>query len=271
MRPKLTLALLLLQLVTASGAGAAPATPCPETFLNFIATGTMTGLGACFSPALVWSDDAGVSTRPAATLEGLARLRRRARPDAPKWVVLSSGTTLLSGLSDLSFPWPGQLLVALDGPSPWTAVRVYRAARPWPEPVVGILPADTRGAAEADLAFNETMGAGDPAAWAAKWAPDGEFVSVVGPYKGADVRTFFERQTERYAAVRTSTARQHDRRADGSLVFEGNIRGRCRKESRPFDFPFVMAVRASSGTIAFVYEAFTTLSDGCGPFWTTPH
>lgn len=199
-------------------------------------------------------------------------MRRRARPETLRWTSLSSGTVLIGGLTDISYPWPGHLLVALDGPStgPWTAARVYRAARPWPEALTGVPPADTRGGAEADKAFNETMGAGDPAAWAARWAADGEFVSVVGPFKGPDVKTFFERQTERYAKVATFTTREHDRRPDGSLVFEGNLRGRCRTAPSTFDFPYIMAVRASSGVIAYVYEAFTTLGDGCGPFWTMP-
>lgn len=232
----------------------------------------MTGLGPCFSAAPTWTDDYGVSTRAAASLEGLARLRRRARPDAPKWVVLSSGTVLLTGYVDILHPWPGHLLVALDGPSsgPWTAARVYRGARPWPEPIASVPPADTRGGAEADKAFNETMGAGDPAAWAARWTPDGEFVSVVGPFKGPDVKVFFERQTERYSKVGSFTKLEHDRRSDGSLVFEGNLRGRCRIAGKAFDFPYIMAVRANAGTIAYVYEAFTTLGDGCGPFWTMP-
>lgn len=245
---------------------------CQIALATFLSSGTLSGLGPCFAPGTTWTDEAGVSTRPAAALEGLGRLRRRARPEALRWTALSSGTVLLSGLSDMSYPWPGELMAALDGPStgPWTAARVYRGARPWPEPLAGVPPADTRGGAEADKAFNETMGAGDPAAWAARWTPDGEFVSVVGPFKGPDVKTFFERQTERYAKVQSLTTREHDRRADGSLVFEGNLRGRCRTAPNSFDFPYIMAVRASSGVISYVYEAFTSLGDGCGPFWTMP-
>lgn len=261
---------LLAVLLFAAPAGAAPA--CPETLVTFLATGTMSGLGSCFSPAPTWTDEAGVSTRPAAALEGLARLRRRARAEKPQWTAFSSGTVLLSGLTDVSYPWPGHLLVVLDGPStgPWTAARVYRGARPWPEPLSGGPPADTREGPDADRAFNETMGSGDPGAWAARWSPDGEFVSVVGPFKGPDVKVFFERQTERYAKVETFTSRQHARRSDGSLVFEGNLRGRCRAAGAAFDFPYVMAVRARAGVIEYVYEAFTSLGDGCGPFWTMP-
>lgn len=245
---------------------------CPRALVDFVSSGTLAGLAPCFTPAASWTDSAGVSTGPAAAVEGLGRLRRRAKAEAPRWVALSSQTVLLTGLADYAFPWPGQLLAAFDGPStgPWSAARVYRGARPWPEPVAAAPPGDTRGAAEADRAFNETMGVGDPKAWAARWAPDAEFVSVVGPYQGPEVGVFFARQSERYARVRTETERDHGPRSDGSRVFEGTLRGACRAAGTEFALPFVMAVRASSGTLLFVYEAFSSLADGCGPFWTAP-
>ena len=37
-----------------------------------------------------------------------------------------------------------------------------------------------------------------------------------------------------------------------------------------FAFSFLMTMRWKGQRLARVYEGFTTINDGCGPFWTTP-
>ncbi|MDE2292033.1 MAG: nuclear transport factor 2 family protein [Elusimicrobia bacterium] len=228
---------------------------------------------SCFAPDASWLDEAGVSTGPASVRAGLARLASAAwAPKGLAWRRLSTGTWLLTGLR-VPGTWAGpEALVAVDLAGAggfFAAARVYRAARPWPADAPDQGPAWT--AAQAAAAFNGTFARGDVPAWAAQWAPDARFISVVGPYEGKGVAMFFRKQAERYADPRMTPSRDEGPAPDGSLVMEGTISGRCRSTGSAFAFPYLMLMRRKSGRLSFVYEAFATYDDGCGPYWAVPH
>ena len=164
------------------------------------------------------------------------------------------------------------VLIALDGRGsigPWSAARVYRGARPWPEPGTGGSASELR-ASSAAASFNSTFGAGDVDGWLKQWAEDAVFVSVIGPFEGPEVGDFFRNQARRYFPPKMTAERDHGAAADGALVMEGVLRGRCREGGSAFAFPYIMRIVLREGRLRHVYEAFASLSDGCGPFWTTP-
>ncbi|MBI2362912.1 MAG: nuclear transport factor 2 family protein [Elusimicrobia bacterium] len=217
---------------------------------------------ACFSSDALWADSSGAGAGPRAVADGLARLARGGGLGPVRWVRLSTGTWLAAG----------SVLVALDldgGAAFWSAARVYRGARPWPpeDPSPAEPPRTARQAAET---FNGTFGAGRVEDWTAQWAPDAEFVSVVGPFLGADVGVFFRNQAERYVGPHIEVLRDHGASPEGLLVMEGVLSGRCRRGGAGFEFPFLMSLRWRGGRLSRVYEAFSLLDDGCGMFWTAP-
>lgn len=126
----------------------------------------------------------------------------------------------------------------------------------------------TASAVAAD--FNATFTAGRVEEWLSRWTPDAEFVSVIGPFVGPEVGTFFRKQAERYIPPTFTVTRDHGASPDGELVVEGVLDGRCRASGSPFAFPFIMTMRWRGELLSRVYEGFTAANDGCGPFWTSP-
>ncbi|MDE2292035.1 MAG: nuclear transport factor 2 family protein, partial [Elusimicrobia bacterium] len=148
--------------------------------------------------------------------------------------------------------------------------RVYRGARPWPEPSSERFDPPSWSSQTAS-AFDRTFGRGDLEGWLSQWAPDGLFISAVGPFSGLkEVREFFSHQDRRYSAKGIAVSRDHGAAPDGALVVEGTLSGRCRDGGAAFSFPFIMDIGRRGGSLRFVYEAFAGLDDGCGPFWTLP-
>lgn len=268
MRTAVTALVVVLLAAPARAAG------CLSSIEDALRLGKADAAAACFDPDAGWLDEAGPSTGTAAVRAGLGRLwGGGARPEGPlRWTRLSTGTWLVQGLGEGAVFGARETLVVLDlspGPGFWSAARVYRGARPWPEEWAASTET-ARTAAEAADVFDRTFGAGDVAGWLARWAPDAVFTSVVGPFAGPEVGDFFRHQAERYEPPHIDATRDHGRGADGALAFEGTLRGRCREGGTPFAFPFIMRIVWRAGKVASVYEAFSSLDDGCGPFWTSP-
>jgi hypothetical protein len=146
---------------------------------------------------------------------------------------------------------------------------VYRGARPWPGP------GGPEGEPGWDSAafvtvFNDVFGRGRADELAAHWAPDAVFVSGIGPFEGAEVAEFFRNQARRYESPRFDAVRHHGRSSDGAWVLEGALTGRCRATGAGFRMPFLMHLRFDGRRIGRLYEAFSELRDGCGPFWALP-
>lgn len=224
---------------------------------------------ACFAPDASWLDAAGPARGTAAVREGFERLAAGLDPSSrPEWVRLSTETWLMTGLRGGG----GWVHVAFDlsgGAGFWSAARVYRGARPWPGPGG---PAGEPGwdSAAFVAVFNDVFGRGRADELASHWAPDAVFVSGIGPFQGAEVGEFFRSQARRYEAPRFDAVRHHGLSPDGAWTLEGALTGRCRATGEGFRMPFLMHLRFDGRRIARLYEAFSELRDGCGPFWAAP-
>ncbi|MBI5597302.1 MAG: nuclear transport factor 2 family protein [Elusimicrobia bacterium] len=246
-----------------------PAAGCLGKVAAALNAGDAAPAAACFEPDAAWLDEEGAAEGREAVRAGLERLGRRSEPGAPlRWVRLSTGTWMLTGVGR-SISWR-HLVVDLSGRgSAFEAARVYRGARAW-----GAEDAKAAGAPRpmADIvsAFNGLFGAGDTEAFIARWAPDAVFVSAIGPFEGPEVAGFFRMQALRYEAPHFTGLREHGPDSGHGLVFEGFLEASCLSGGTPFRLPFLMRLRWYCDRIGTVYEAFASLDDGCGMFWTAP-
>lgn len=223
----------------------------------------------CFEDDASWLDAEGVFAGAESVRAGLARLAATLKPGGrPRWVRLSTGTWLLTGLEGgLGSP---HVALRLSGREAfWEGGAVYVGSRPWPEERPASAPSENTSRAVVDT-FNESFGAGRVDEMLAHWAPDAEFVSGIGPFVGPKVGDFFRNQAKRYAGPRLVDVTHHGRGADGAWVMEGALTGICRSNGREFRLPFLMHLRFRGPLIGTLYEAFSRLGDGCGPFWTMP-
>lgn len=260
-------ALALLLWSPARAAEAAPG--CLGRVESSLRSGEAAPAAGCFEEDAAWLDEEGEASGRQAVSAGLARLGRQAGKDAPlRWVRLSTGTWMLTGIGR-AITWR-HLVVDLSGRgAAFQGGRVYRGGRPWGTED-GRSSDAPRPLGEFLSAFNDLFGGGDTDGLVSKWAPDATFVSGIGPFEGAEVAGFFKEQALRYDAPRFVSVREHEREPGGAQVFEGVLAARCRADGTPFRLPFLMRLRWYGSRIGTLYEAFSSLNDGCGMFWTVP-
>lgn len=255
--------------VWASLVGIAHAQGCLAAVEAGLRPGAPAPPAGCFEQGSSWIDEDGSGSGSDAVRVGLARLGAALEPGSkPRWVRLSTKTWLLTGLEGRR-GWFHVALRLSGRAAFWEGGTVYVGARPWPEERPGPAPAGPSGD-DFVQTFNDVFGAGRVEELAARWASDAEFVSAIGPFVGPEVGVFFRNQAKRYASPRFADVTQHGRAPDGSWVLEGSLTGSCRANGREFRIPFLMHLRFRGPLIGNLYEAFSTLADGCGPFWTMP-
>lgn len=229
----------------------------------------------CFEADARWLDDEGAAQGTEAVRQGLERLSQYHRAGAVlDWVRLSTGTWLLGGIgsADDGGPagqWRHLVLDLSGGAGVFSAGRVYVGARPWPGESA-VLRDSSRSGEEVARIFNALFGSGRVDAFLEWWAPDGEFVSAIGPFVGPEISGFFRQQALRYESPNMVEVIDHGPSPDRSTVFEGALTGRCRSNGNRFKIPFLMRMGWSGTRIGRIYEAFSTIDEGCGRFWTTP-
>lgn len=258
---------------------------CAELLRRTLASGRVAAV-PCFAPGTDWLDGSGRRSGSGAVALGLeALLRAEARPDSgglslsetPGAVFVSGFHSpkqgpagLLAALRRRLFPgfqdrWH-YVLVADRSPQGWSHPRLYYAAAPWPA-VPSPQGLDRDGWKEGLEGFNVRFSTGDVPGWLAHWHPEATFYSGIGPLRGEGLRDFFRNQAKRYIGQHLLVERDHGLPA-GPIVFEGKIQGRCRKDGSPFQLRVLMDIRMREGRIQHLQEAFISLNDGCGPFWT---
>lgn len=255
--------------VWASLAGVAHGQGCLAAVEAGLRPGAAALPAGCFEDGASWLDEGGADSGPEAVREGLARLGAELQDGGkPRWVRLSTRTWLLTGLEGRR-GWAHVALRLSGRAAFWEGGAVYVGARPWP----GERPGPAQASPTGDdfvRTFNDVFGAGRVDELTARWSPDAEFVSAIGPFVGPEVGDFFRNQAKRYASPRFADVTQHGQGPDGSWVLEGALTGSCRANGREFRLPFLMHLRFKGPLIGNLYEAFSKLGDGCGPFWTAP-
>ncbi|MFH1723016.1 MAG: nuclear transport factor 2 family protein [Elusimicrobiota bacterium] len=275
---------LLLALFSAPAWGAAasssPVAGCVSSLDLALRTGRTDELRGRLTADAVWEDKWGARGGTGAFVAGLRALSQ-ADLELPeqglRWMRLSTFTWLGTGAAasqKLLAPhrhFVVDLSTRTDEAGKCGSVRLYRGARPWPPAPSHDLPPYTPKKLELTISgFNGRFGKGDVDGWLALWEPGAEFVSMLGSFRGGEVRTFFEQQAKRYREPRMAPARDFTGPEIGGALMEGVLSGTCRSSGRPFRMPYLMLLRYGKEGVRYVYEAFTVANDGCGPFWTHP-
>ncbi|HVE13471.1 MAG TPA: nuclear transport factor 2 family protein [Elusimicrobiota bacterium] len=265
--------ILLCAALVGAGASSSRAEDCLALLEGSLRSGD-TRVLKCFAKGATWRDESGLRASKNAVKSGLKALLEN-HPKLPekglRTVPVSTGTLLVGPYWDDDIGRRYGAFSIDSSSGMWTSLRLYQGARPWPEtPADGGAGPDATALAKGVEAFNLSFSTGNVAGWLSFWRPDATFVSIIGPFVGPEVRTFFQNQIERYEAPKFTVDRDLTSPGTGGTLIEGAIRARCRSNGNPFALPFVMLIRYKDHKTCYVYEAFTVHDDGCGPFWTFP-
>jgi hypothetical protein len=115
--------------------------------------------------------------------------------------------------------------------------------------------------------FNVQFSSGDVGGWLGHWDSSATFYSAVGPVQGADIRSFFDHQIQRYDRPHLEIIHKYAGPWTDGVLAEGVLTGACRGTEHHFKMPILLFMKLKDHRIASVFEAFRSIDDGCGPFW----